>query len=136
MYNTTLKTLVEKLATINKLEEVINKDYSSILNSIEIAEDYGVDFRHTLEMDDEDFYINVKKIDEKTKRIKNYAVGINSRSKKINQLRHDDEDHHNDKKQVKEVNPPHHKHLGKDEIVKGFSGNVNDMIQNFKNILD
>jgi len=136
MYNTTIKKLIEELSTIQALETSIAEGYPDILDGIEFTEDYGVDFRQTLELEEQDFYINIKKIDEKTKNIKNYAVGLISRDKIINQLRHDDEDHHNSKKQVKEANPPHHKHEGKKERIKGSSGTLSDLIRDFKNILD
>ena len=136
MYNSNIKTLIAKLKAIEKLNEPINNSYSDIINNIELAEDYNIDFRHTLELNDEDFYINIKKIDEKTKLIKNYAVGIANRIKKTNKLRHDDEDHHNNKKTVKEMNPPHHKHEGDKERVKGISGNINDLINGYKDILN
>jgi len=136
MYNSNINTLIKKLESIDKLKEPISTTYSSILDNIMLAEDYNIDFRHTLELANEDFYINIKEIDKKTKLIKNYAVGINNRISKINKLRHDDENHHNNKKVVKNMNPPNHKHEGSKETVKGFSGNIDDLINDYKNILN
>lgn len=136
MYNSNIKKLIKKLSTIEKLEGPINDSYSEILEGIQLAEDYDIDFRHTLELDEDDFFINIKEIDEKTKNIKNYAVGLNCKLKAVNKLRHDDENHHNDKEVVKKESPPHHKHEGKNERVKGSSGDIDDLIDDFKKILD
>ncbi len=135
MYSSNIKTLINKLEKIGKLREPISATYLDIINNIEIAQCYDMDFRHTLKLDDEDFFINKKAIDKKTKLIRSYAVGINDRNTKANRLRHDDEDHHDDKKSVKEINPPHHKHKGSEEMVRGFSGDIDDLINDYKNIL-
>lgn len=136
MYESNIKKLITKLSTINKLEDPINNSYQEILEGIEIAEDYDIDFTFTLSLTEDDFFINIKEIDEKSKNIRKYAIGLKDRKKVINKLRHDDVNHHNDNANVKKFNPPHHKHEGEEEIVKGFSGNIDDLVEDFKNILD
>lgn len=134
MYKSNIKRLINKLSTIEQLEQPIVDTYDIILEGIENAEDYSIDFRHTLKLEKEDVYINIEEIDKKTKMIKQYALGIKDRIKRINKLRHDNKNHHNEKKIVKGMNPPHHKHIGKDETLKGFSGNIDDLVDDFKNI--
>ncbi len=127
MENSTLNELIHACMEIEKLSN-ISHDYGDLMDDISLL-DEGV-------LEEFSFFINISEISQNIKTIKKYAVGvINSNNE--NHIRFDNVDHHNENPKVKEINPPHHKHIGKDEKVFGFSGKLEDMISDIeKSFLD
>lgn len=131
MYNKKIQDLVNALAAIEELSELIGMKYSDYEDAISLVNDGLLDeFADTICLkEDYNFFIRVGEIDEYTKLIKEYALGLQDRRSKKNIIRFDDADHHNDKSKVNGINPPHHKHHGKNERVEGCSGELKDIIK-------
>jgi len=131
--NTKIDELMFSCMEIEKLTE-ISLDYDFIMDNISLIDDDILDeFRYSKDFKSFNFYVNIQEFSDK-KKIKKYAVGIvNSNQENI--IRYDNVPHHNSNKKVKEKNPPHHKHIGKDEQVDGFSGNIKDMQSELDEIL-
>ncbi|MDS1315806.1 toxin-antitoxin system TumE family protein [Aliarcobacter butzleri] len=108
--------------------------YSYYEDTISLVNDGVLDeFADTICLRGEyDLYFRIGKIDEYTKLIREYALGVQDRRNKKNIIRFDDADHHNDKSKVNGINPPHHKHHGKHERVEGCSGDLKDIVKELK----
>lgn len=135
MQDSNIEDVVHAFMEIDAFAKSIATNYEEIKDSIEALKDGLIDefrFSDTLE-DMRWFYINIQKIDEITKQVREYAVGV-SDEKKDNIVRYDNKPHHNDIKSVKENNPPHHKHIGKDEDVYGFDGKLETMKKELERI--
>lgn len=114
---------------IEEIATTISSEYDSILDDISLVNDGILDeFRRTFPFKDFHFYINIDEIDDETNHIRKYAVGMTTMQQAHeNIIRFDNEDHHNEHRKVKAINPPHHKHIGKNEDVFGSTGEI-DMI--------
>ena len=134
MDNTTLKELLHKCMSIDSLTQILSKNYDTHDFNIDMVNDGELDeFRATLNSELFNMYINVDEISQETKAIKKYALGITDPTdNEANVIRYDNEEHHNDKKTVQEQNPPHHKHIGKDERVLGSNGKVEDILKDIE----
>lgn len=137
MQNSNVTELIYKFSEkIAVLSEFIAIEHETIVDKIELLEEYEIDFRHTFKLDKYDFYINIDELYQQTKNIKKYAIGLVDNQTKSNKLLFDNEEHHNNVKVVKEINPPHHQHLGTNEMLKGSDGQVDTIVESFKKRLE
>lgn len=125
MENSKIDELMLSCMEIEKLADV-SLDYDFIMDTISLIDDDILDeFRYTKEFKLFNFYVNIQKF-SKTKHIEKYAIGLVNNNQE-NIIRYDNVPHHNENKKVQEKNPPHHKHIGVDENVVGFSGSIEEM---------
>ena len=85
MYNKKIQDLVNALAAIEELSEPIGMKYSDYEDAISLVNDGLLDeFADTICLkEDYNFFIRVGEIDEYTKLIKEYALGLQDRRSKI-----------------------------------------------------
>lgn len=128
--------VINSLGEISSLSTSVAYDYSEMSDKIELSEDFGVEFRHMFEIENNHVYCNIDEVDIDTKLIKKYAIGVTCSQTKNNHIRYDDSPGHNHMSTVKNANPPHHKHIGKNERIEGFSGELSDVIKGIEKILE
>ena len=130
MEHTSLQELIHKCMEQESLADELSNKYDIIQDNITLTNDDILDeLRVTVLSENFNFYINIDEIDQQTKNIKKYALGLtNPQEDEINVIRYDNEPHHNDKPSVKKQNPPHHKHIGREQRVLGSSGNIDEIL--------
>ena len=119
---------------IEELADSLAREYELNIFNAEMMDD-GVleEFRSVVGASEFNFYINIDELYEDKKTIKKYALGITDpEENEANVIRYDNEVHHNDNPKVQENNPPHHKHIGKDERVFGSSGSIDEIFEGIK----
>lgn len=139
MYNSKIEDLIDRLSGIDTISEQVGMNYGDFQDAIDSIDDGVLDeFRHVFTLEDKKhhFYFNVEEICESTKKIKKYAIGIQEIEERANLLRYDDAPHHNEIRKIKELSPPHHKHIGKDERVEPSSGNIDDIFNGLREKLE
>ena len=130
MEHTSLQELIHKCMEQESLADELSNKYDTIQDNITLINDDILDeLRVTVLSENFNFYINIDEIDQQTKSIKKYALGVtNPQENEANVIRYDNEPHHNNKPSVKKQNPPHHKHLGKEQRVLGSSGSIDEIL--------
>lgn len=108
---------------LNPISEKLAPIYGDVIDKAEMAHELQTLFKETLDIDNKDFYVQVHETHIDTKKIKFYAVGIEEQGKNIVRYDNRDDKHSN------LTHPPHHKHIGKDEKVKSFDGNIDTLIK-------
>lgn len=119
--------LYHKLMEIDALSETLANDYEHIIEEIEISEEMNELFRKTFDFNGHDIYMQIHEIEEETKHIRVYAVGIQKDGENV--ARYDNRDHHQGL-----TNPPNHKHIGADEKVFDFDGRIDTLVQELSEI--
>lgn len=125
--STRIDELIHKLMEIDVLGQAYTPNYSEIMDEIDFAEDVGAAFRNTVEINGHDVYVHIHEIEEDTRHIRAYAVGIQKEGNNV--VRYDNRDHHDGL-----THAPHHKHIGEDEKVFNYDGNVDTMIKELEEI--
>ena len=130
MEQTSLQELIHRCMEQESLAAGLSNKYDTIQNNITLINDDILDeLRVTVLSENFNFYINIDEIDQQTKNIRKYALGVtNPQENEANVIRYDNEPHHNDKPSVKTQNPPHHKHLANEQRVVGSSGNIEEIL--------
>ena len=139
MYNSKIENLIERLAEIDAISEQVGMNYNDFQDAIDLINDDMMDeFSYTFSLEDKKhhLYVNIEKICTETKQIRKYALGIQEIEERANVLRYDDAPHHNEVRKIKELNPPHHKHIGKEERVEPSSGDLDDIISGLEEKLE
>lgn len=113
---------------IDTIAQAYTTTYEETMDEVSISEDFSIAFRKTVDINGHDVYVHIHELEEETKHIKKYAIGIEKDGK--NMVRYDNaKDHHDGL-----VYDPHHQHIGEDEKVFDFDGRLNTLVNELEEI--
>lgn len=119
---------MHELMRLKELSGPYSETYEEMQDEIDVSEDLGIAFRKTVDIKGHDIYVHIHELEEETKHIMKYAVGIEKEGK--NFVRYDNaKDHHDGL-----IYDPHHKHIGHDETVADFDGKIDTLIKELEEI--